>query len=120
MNKLPQKIKLKIQGEEIDFHLTDKREIKYYGRTEDSNESLWRIDSLGHDEVFYQTEWGWGIFAKIEERELSTVRERKKYDKYLDDLIGEYPEHHITLDKRGVPRKVITVTYNNETIESYE
>jgi hypothetical protein len=28
---------------------------------------------------------------KIEERELTTVRERKKYDVYFDDLIGEYP-----------------------------
>ena len=60
----------------------------------------------------------WGL--KIEERELNTVRERKKYDIHFDDLIGEYEEHHITLDKRGVPRKIITITYNNETIESYE
>jgi hypothetical protein len=57
---------------------------------------------------------------KIEERELTTVRERKKYDVYFDDLIGEYPEHHETLDKRGAPRKIIIVTYNNETIEVYE
>ena len=60
----------------------------------------------------------WGL--KIEERELTTVRERKKYDRYFDDLIGEYPDHHETLDKRGVPRKIIKLTYKGETIESYE
>ena len=57
---------------------------------------------------------------KIGERELTTVRERKKYDIHFDDLIGEYPDHHETLDKRGVPTKLITITYNNKTIESYE
>jgi hypothetical protein len=60
----------------------------------------------------------WGL--KIEQRELTTVRERKKYDIHFDDLFGEYPDHHETLDKRGVPRKLITITYNNEKIESYE
>jgi hypothetical protein len=59
----------------------------------------------------------WGL--KIEERELS-LEERYKLDHHFDCLIGEYPEHQITLDKRGVPRKLITITYNNETIESYE
>lgn len=60
----------------------------------------------------------WGI--QIEERELTTVRERKKYDKYFDVLIGEYLEHHEKLDKRGVPRKITTITYNNETVINYE
>ena len=60
----------------------------------------------------------WGL--KIEERELTTVRERKKYDKYFDVLIGEYLEHHEKLDKRGVPRKITTITYNNETVITYE
>jgi hypothetical protein len=60
----------------------------------------------------------WGL--KIEERELTTVRERKKYDIHFDDLIGEYPDHHETLDKRGVPRKIITITYNYKTITNYE
>ena len=40
MNNLPQKIKLTIHGEEIDFSLTDRREIKYYGKTETSNEKV--------------------------------------------------------------------------------
>jgi hypothetical protein len=60
----------------------------------------------------------WGL--KIEERDLTTVRERKKYDIHFDDLFGEYPDHHETLDKRGVPRKLITITYNDKIVESYE
>jgi hypothetical protein len=60
----------------------------------------------------------WGL--KIEERELTTVEERKKYDNYFDDLIGEYLEHHETLDKRGVPRKITTLIYQNETVINYE
>jgi hypothetical protein len=60
----------------------------------------------------------WGL--TIEERELTTVRERKKYDSYFDNLIGERSEHHITLDRRGVPRKIITITYNYKTITNYE
>ena len=57
-------------------------------------------------DVYFSVEWG----LKIEEKELTTVRERKKYDRCYDALIGEYPDHHKTLDKRGVPRKVITIT----------
>ncbi len=60
----------------------------------------------------------WGL--KIEERELTTVEERQKYDRFYDYLFGEYPEHHKTLDNRGVPRKIITVTYKDEKIEVYE
>jgi hypothetical protein len=60
----------------------------------------------------------WGL--TIEERELTTVRERKKYDIHFDDLIGEYPDHHETLDKRGVPKKITTITYNDKTITNYE
>jgi len=73
------------------------------------------INKIKNDSEF-SSKWG----LKIEERELTTVREREKYDIYFDALIGEYPEHHETLDKRGAPRKIIIVTYNNETIEVYE
>ena len=119
MSNLPQKIKLTILGEEIDFSLTDKREIKYYGKTATSNESLWRTDKLEDNEVFYQTEWGWGVFVNIEEREL-VVEERVKwaYDRKLLDYVTMV-ENKI-LDDLNIPTKLITLTYNNETIESYE
>jgi hypothetical protein len=139
MSNLPQNIKLTIHGEEIEFSLTDKREIKYYGKTETSNESLWRTDKLEDNEVFYQTEWGWGVFVKIEERELSLEERLEIADKF-NTLIREdcltkthHPDEteefkliyrHAWLDSLGpnvVPqRKLITITYNDKTIESYE
>jgi thymidylate synthase len=51
-------------------------------------------------------------------REMS-VQERKKYDKYFDDLIGEYPDHHITLDKRGVPRRAISLMWNQRSVDTF-
>jgi hypothetical protein len=66
---LPEKIKLNGYGEMIEFFLTDKREIKYYGKTKTSNESLWRTDKLKDNEVFYQTEWGWGVFVDVDKME---------------------------------------------------
>ena len=126
MNNLPQKIKLTIHREEIDFSLTDKREIKYYGKTATSNESLWRTDKLEDNEVFYQTEWGWGVFVKIEERELSleeryhlwfTNNYETGMERYFDpNKIPNFDDQYYT----PTPTKLITITYNNETIESYE
>ena len=66
---LPEKIKLIGYGEIIEFNLTDKREIKYYGTTKTSNESLWRTDRLKDNEVFYQSEWGWGVFIDVDKME---------------------------------------------------
>jgi hypothetical protein len=59
----------------------------------------------------------WGL--KIEEREL-VVEERVKwaYDRKLIDYITMV-ENEI-LDKHNIPTKLITITYNDKTIESYE
>jgi hypothetical protein len=126
MNNLPQKIKLTIHGEEIDFSLTDKREIKYYGKTETSNESLWRTDKLDDNEVFYQTEWGWGIFVTVEERELSVI-ERIVIAENSTEVIPGFDSHfdtdedvHKVLDTWDIPTKLITITYNDNKLESYE
>ena len=128
MSNLPKKIKLDIHGETIEFSLTNKREIKYYGKTETSNESLWRIDKLDDNEVFYQTEWGWGVFITVEERELS-LEERGEWDSKKDNVRNTWGQTIQTftpnevrtwLNEKNVPTKLITITYNNETIESYE
>ena len=126
MSNLPQNIKLTIHGEEIEFSLTDKREIKYYGKTETSNESLWRTDKLEDNEVFYQTEWGWGVFVKIEERELSVI-ERIVIAETNTEVIPGFDSHfdtdedvHKVLDTWDVPTKLITITYKDNKIESYE
>ena len=65
----------------------------------------------------------WGI--KIEERELN-VEERK--DIWNKDNFGQDMSWHnmvesditILLNEDNIPTKLITLTYNNETIESYE
>ena len=56
----------------------------------------------------------WGL--KIEERELS-LEERNKWSW---DNWGITCEMESVLDEQEVPTKLITLTYNNETIESYE
>ena len=126
MSKLPEKIELDIHGETIEFSLTDKREIKYYGKTKTSNESLWRTDKLDDNEVFYQTEWGWGIFVTVEERELSVI-ERIVIAENSTEVIPGFDSHfdtdedvHKVLDTWDVPTKLITITYNDTKLESYE
>ena len=56
----------------------------------------------------------WGL--KIEERELS-LEERNKWSW---DNWGITCEMESVLDEQEVPTKLITITYNNETLESYE
>jgi hypothetical protein len=56
----------------------------------------------------------WGL--KIEERVLS-LEERNKWSW---DNWGITCEMESVLDEQEVPTKLITITYNNETIESYE
>jgi len=50
-------------------------------------------------------------------REMS-VQERQKYDNHFDSLIGEYPDHHITLDKRGVPRRAISLMWSQRSVDT--
>ena len=126
MSKLPEKIELDIHGETIEFSLTDKREIKYYGKSKTSNESLWRTDKLDDNEVFYQTEWGWGVFVTVEERELSVI-ERIVIAENSTEVIPGFDSHfdtdedvHKVLDTWDVPTKLITITYKDNKIESYE
>ena len=68
----------------------------------------------------------WGL--KIEERELSLEERRILWNKkvepsesaceYVDGL--SLADAHDIFDQDGLPNKLITLTYNNETIESYE
>jgi hypothetical protein len=67
----------------------------------------------------------WGL--KIEERELS-LEERKQIvkNKYFIEFYWKIVDEHNNentiweMNKRNIPTKLITITYNNETIESYE
>jgi len=65
----------------------------------------------------------WGL--KIEERELSLV---ERYDLIEDDKHTQFVNWQSlgtdrvkeVLDELNIPTKLLTITYNNETIESYE
>jgi len=55
----------------------------------------------------------WGL--KIEERELTwDERHELAETKYQIDDVDD------VLDKEGIPTKIITITYNDKTIESYK
>ena len=84
------------------------------------------VDLCTHDKTFSQK---WGL--KIEERELSRKERGDYYYKHgniegivegsLDRPIWETDETaHKWYDERNVSTKLITITYNNKTIESYE
>jgi hypothetical protein len=76
------------------------------------------IDKCKTDTEFSEK---WGL--KIEERELSLEERYDIHKKYITedklDLLWE-PATTENLDKLGVPTKLITITYNDKTIESYE
>ena len=63
----------------------------------------------------------WGL--RVEERKLS-LEERAKWlqdNKGYDLLVGNLEHDHIReVVEEESPTKLITLTYNNETIESYE
>jgi len=58
----------------------------------------------------------WGL--KIEERELDMMERWKIAD--LTPNMEEFDFANYMCDKHNVPTKLITVTYNDKTIESYE
>ena len=62
----------------------------------------------------------WGL--KIKERELSLEERQSIYENEYTEGV-EVPNNHwlnSKLTTRNIPTKLITITYNNETIESYE
>jgi hypothetical protein len=69
------------------------------------------IDLCTYDKTFSEK---WGL--KIEEHELSS----EERNKWSWDNWGITCEMESVLDEEEVPTKLITITYNNETIESYE
>jgi hypothetical protein len=76
------------------------------------------VDLCTYDKTFSEK---WGL--KIEERELS-LEERydwftKTYNKNLTRSTNQYDMEDI-LNTNNIPTKLITITYNDKTIESYE
>jgi hypothetical protein len=68
-------------------------------------------------DVEFSEKWG----LKIEERELSLEERVKIWDeKYLKDVLPENSMDNLDLDGDNIPRKLITIKYNDKKIESYE
>ena len=70
------------------------------------------INKCKTDPEFSET---WGL--TIEERELS-LEERRKLAKYDSEFVS--PMTVESWDRNNIPTKLITLTYNNEKIKSYE
>jgi hypothetical protein len=62
----------------------------------------------------------WGL--KIEERELNTQERNEWFQIHLNgnNPLMKSDWKDFELDQQNIPTKLITLTYNNETIESYE
>ena len=90
----------------------------YYVPTKEEFIRLIKTDST------FSEKWG----LKIEERELS-LEERGEWDSKRDNVRNTWVQTIQTftpnevrtwLNEKNVPTRLITITYNNETIESYE
>ena len=72
------------------------------------------IDQCKTDSEFSEK---WGL--KIEERELSLEERKIHMSKYSNDRIHPDWDEKF-LNEKNIPTKLITITYNDKTIESYE
>jgi hypothetical protein len=89
---------------------------------------LWSLKPIQHSKETFINECKtdkefserWGL--KIEEQELSHDERIILMNKKLGvtDTLPQYYNTDDEMDKNNVPTKLITVTYNNETIEVYE
>jgi hypothetical protein len=92
------------------------------------SEDLWMLVGIGWpstQEEFINkcktdTEFSerWGL--KIEERELSDKERVILYGQKTNIDTSFFPVLRETLNFHNIPTKLITITYNNKTIESYE
>ena len=91
---------------------------KYMGYEDVPSKELFLFEIKNNPE--FSEKWG----LKIEERELSLLERREIAKDKLEQMewadvikLAHYKE---TYDKYNIPTKLITITYNNEKIESYE
>jgi hypothetical protein len=62
-NHIPIEITLSAYGGTVNFKLIKDKSIRYYGKTNISNESLWRTCDLLDNEAIYKSEFGWGVIV---------------------------------------------------------
>lgn len=96
-------------GDGVETHITP---IGHYGRV--TQEEF--INKIKTDTEFSEK---WGL--RIEERELSDAERVKLLEEihplyYMEQQLGG----DNILTRNNIPTKLITITYNGETIESYE
>jgi len=90
---------------------------KYVGYDDVPSKELFLFEIKNNTE--FSEKWG----LKIEERELSLEeRHQISISRIGQDGIADRDNitWHETYNKTGISTKLITITYNNETIESYE
>jgi hypothetical protein len=76
------------------------------------------IDKCKHS-IEYSVKWG----LKIEERVLSTIERMEYYGKHYMKEHESMSFDNLTkidYDELNIPTKLFTITYNGETIESYD
>ena len=93
---------------QINAYLEGKAEKPFFYLTQEEF-----IDKIKTDSEFSEK---WGL--KIEERELDMMERWAIAD--LTPNMEEFDFANYMCDKYNVPTKLITITYNNERIESYE
>ena len=57
----------------------------------------------------------WGVMVEIRELSLD-----ERFELFKNQNNGSHPEDIEMMDDYNIPTKLITITYNNETIEIYE
>ena len=95
---------------------------KHFTGYDDIPKIDWFIQEIKTSKEFSER---WGL--KIEERELSLEERTKILVSRSDNRKDFYDrnsklviEEKLVLDESNIPTKIITITYNNETIENYE
>jgi hypothetical protein len=101
----------------------DKYTTKYMGYDDVPSKELFLFEIRTNEE--FSEKWG----LKIEERELSNDERFRIAYKNLDlrkeleaqSKMLHYPDgHNKAMDNANIPTKLITITYNDKKIESYE
>jgi deoxyadenosine/deoxycytidine kinase len=87
-------------------------EIESHSFDTDPMTKIMFVEKIKNLDWFSET---WGL--KIEERELSL---EERFELFKKQNNGSHPEDIEIMDDYDIPTKLITLTYNNETIESYE
>jgi len=120
--EIDKKVKIKLEeitkgrSNQIIDEVYNKYTTKYMGYDDVPSKELFLFEIKNNPD--FSEKWG----LTIEERELS-LEERYELMKKLDNWVSVHykePKTMEYMDKHNIPTKLITMTYNDKTIESYE